>query len=73
MTKYFTAINKDTGEEFKSSKEEFLVMFDTGFLGVVKNSDFYGTVVMPLPNNYRAVFKQSMIGKIERNIKENSK
>jgi len=56
MSRKFYAINRETGERWKkpvnsSYDQEYLVMYDSGYLAVVK-SDAYNTFLNPLPTSH---------------------
>lgn len=70
MTKYFTAIAKENGEEWKSKNGEFLVMFQSGQVGVCKNNLYYGRSVEPLDmSKYWIKPKECFVDRIKRSIK----
>ena len=43
MSRKFYAVNRETGERWKprQEKDEYLVMYDSGYLAVVDASDYY--------------------------------
>lgn len=54
MSKKFHALNRNTDErwlphktEFRDEKEEYLVMYDSGYLAIV-SGDNYNTYISPL-------------------------
>lgn len=50
MSKKFTAINRETGEQWKprKDKKEFLVMYDSGYLAVICDNGWDGNSINPL-------------------------
>lgn len=64
MSKHFTAINRKTGKQWKSTNGSFLVMYDSGYLAeVVRN----GTDVIPLDiKEWRMVLRKPMQDKLEK-------
>ena len=56
MSKKFWAINRQTGERWKPVRGEYLVMYDSGYLAVVGDSDLGGQFVAPLnPKEWECV------------------
>lgn len=74
MSKYFTATNRKTGDDWKPHKHgAYLVMYDSGNLAEVGPSDFYGTHISPLdPKEWKVKIKPSFLGRIERLMSKNS-
>lgn len=67
MSKYFTATNRNTGEDWKPHRGSYLVMYDSGNLAEVEPSDFYGMFITPLdPKVWKVKIKSSFIGRIDR-------
>jgi len=65
MSKKFYAINRDTGERWKSKKEdEYLVMYDTGMLAVVDSSYGYTSIIKLNTNIWKMIVKENMKGLI---------
>ena len=53
MSKKFYAINRETGERWKpepncSADHQYIVMYDSGYLAVVKDYGYDGSVIEPL-------------------------
>ena len=68
MSKHFTAINRKTGKQWKSTNGSFLVMYDSGYLAEVKNSSWYSVpVIVPLDiKEWKTVLRKPMQGKLEK-------
>lgn len=63
MSKKFYAVNRETGDKWKSkgSYKQYLIMYDSGYLGVVDKSDPYYMSITPLdPKIWKRVIKQNM-------------
>ena len=61
MSKKFYATNRETGERWKPSNKydkEYLVMYDSGYLAVVKDYGYDGISIFPLDNKiWKTVIK----------------
>ena len=58
MSKKFWAINRQTGDRRKPVRGEYLVMYDSGYLAVVGDSDWEGQFVAHLnPKEWECVHK----------------
>ncbi len=68
MSKHFTAINRKTGKQWKSTKGSFLVMYDSGYLAEVINSSFHAVpVIVPLDiKEWKTVLRKPMQNKLEK-------
>lgn len=66
MSKVFYAVNRETGERWKPepNKQQFLMMFDTGYLAVVEE-DFY-TYITKLDNKIWQTVVKNNIDKLKR-------
>ncbi len=66
MSRKFKAVNRITGEEWKPSgnyKRTYLVMYDSGYLAVVKEDGWGGTFISPLdPKEWMVVHQQKNSG-----------
>lgn len=71
MSKHFTAINRKTGKQWKSTNGSFLVMYDSGYLAEVK-VDFYQSdravpLIVPLDiKEWKTVLRKPMQAKLEK-------
>lgn len=63
MSKHFTAINRKTGKQWKSTAGSFLVMYDSGYLAeVTRNCN-----VNPLDiKEWKTVLRKPMQNKLEK-------
>ena len=72
MSKHFTAINRETGKQWKSTNGSFLVMYDSGYLAEVVHSEvigagIYSTNVIPLDiKEWKTVLRKPMQSKLEK-------
>ena len=68
MSKHFTAINRKTGKQWKSTNGSFLVMYDSGYLAEVKNSSWHSVpVIVPLDiKEWKTVLRKPMQSKLEK-------
>lgn len=65
MSKHFTAVNRITGEQWKSNNGSFLVMYDSGYLAEVV-SDYY-TSITPLDTKvWKTIIKEPMQRKLDK-------
>lgn len=65
MSKHFTAINRITGEQWKSKNGSYLVMYDSGYLAEVVE-DYY-TFIRPLDMVvWQCIIKPVMQRKIDK-------
>ena len=65
MSKHFTAINRITGEQWKSTNGSYLVMYDSGFLAEVVE-DYY-TFMKPLDTSvWKTIIKEPMQQKLDK-------
>ena len=70
MSKKFYAINKETGERFVSNKHHYLIMYDSGYCGVVETQDGYYTSVSPLDTRvWRVMYKANFVKQIHKGEK----
>lgn len=64
MSKKFYAVNRETGEKWKRTSgivKEYLVMYDSGYLGVVRD-DGYLRYISPLDAKlWKVVHKQQKL------------
>ena len=65
MSKHFTAINRKTGKQWKSTNGSFLVMYDSGYLAEVK-VDFYQSIVPLDIKEWKTVLRKPMQNKLEK-------
>ena len=69
MSKHFTAINRRTGKQWKSTNGSFLVMYDSGYLAeVIRNAEnFPDTDIIPLDiKEWKTVLRKPMQAKLEK-------
>ena len=79
MSKHFTAINRKTGKQWKSTNGSFLVMYDSGYLAEVSKvtfDEYHGdwitgtrkeTVVVPLDiKEWKMLLRKPMQAKLEK-------
>jgi hypothetical protein len=67
MSNKFYAVNRITGERWKPqySKKQYLIMWDSGYLGVATDIDWEGTHIEPLDYSvWKPVFKKNFVKKI---------
>lgn len=65
MSKHFTAVNRITGEQWKSTSGSYLVMYDSGFLAEVVE-DYY-TFMKPLDTSvWKTIIKDPMQRKLDK-------
>lgn len=65
MSKHFTAINRITGEQWKSTNGSYLMMYDSGFLAEVVE-DYY-TFVKALDSEvWKTIIKEPMQRKLDK-------
>ena len=65
MSKHFTAINRTTGERWKSTNGSYLIMYDSGYLAEV-TEDFY-TYIKPLDTDvWQCIITSPMQRKIDK-------
>ena len=67
MSKFFTAINRKTGKQWKPKQEgEFLVMYDSGFLAVATSDHFHNYVIALDNEEWKLKVKSSFVKRMER-------
>ena len=76
MSKHFTAINRKTGKQWKSTEGSFLVMYDSGYLAEVKkmqlrgrHGDLMGEYINVVPldiKEWKTVLRKPMQAKLEK-------
>lgn len=71
MSKHFTAINRKTGKQWKSTNGSFLVMYDSGYLAeVIKDphqTDRNIPVIVPLDiKEWKMLLRKPMQAKLEK-------
>ena len=65
MSKHFTAVNRITGEQWKSTNGSYLVMYDSGYLAEVVE-DYY-TYMKPLDTSvWKTIIKEPMQRKLDK-------
>lgn len=65
MSKHFTAVNRITGEQWKSTNGSYLVMYDSGYLAEVVE-DYY-TFMKPLDLSvWKTIIKEPMQRKLDK-------
>lgn len=65
MSKHFTAVNRITGEQWKSTNGSYLVMYDSGYLAEVVE-DYY-TYMKPLDTSvWKVIIKEPMQRKLDK-------
>ena len=67
MSKHFTAINRKTGKQWKSTEGSFLVMYDSGYLAEVAYAADWSQLVIPLDSKeWKMVLRKPMQAKLEK-------
>lgn len=65
MSKRFYAVNRETGERWKPENEfgvekSYLMLYDSGYIAVVKDAGYMGTSITPLdPKKWKVVYNES--------------
>ena len=75
MSKMFTAINRATGEEWKSEgKHHWLMMYDSGYLAEVYDNGWDGCYIKPMPpSEWNIIYRPALKRKIERFLNKQEK
>lgn len=70
MSKKFFAVHRETGEKWRpSEKGQYLIMYDTGLLGVVSPYSPGLNSIIPLDNTvWRTKVKETILPKKEINL-----
>ena len=67
MSKHFTAINRKTGKQWKSTNGSFLVMYDSGYLAEVRVQQIGWQSIIPLDiKEWKTVLRKPMQSKLEK-------
>ena len=67
MSKHFTAINRKTGKQWKSTNGSFLVMYDSGYLAEVRAQQIGWQSIIPLDiKEWKTVLRKPMQAKLEK-------
>ena len=67
MSKHFTAINRKTGKQWKSTNGSFLVMYDSGYLAEVRVQQIGWQSITPLDiKEWKMVLRKPMQAKLEK-------
>ena len=68
MSEKFYAKNRETGERWKSNKDSYLIMYDSGCLGVVTTGSH--TCIENLDHNkWETCYNLSLFAKVEKYLR----